>query len=714
MTTARQATRITGVLPLELRSGALMIEELRTGGWLDEAAKRFFIARRPGYVALDGMLYLLYFFGAGRVLGGLRGFYEMHQEWRVALGAIGGRARLMSSAALSRLLASARTDELAEAGRWWLLHASGALGLLQHPSVLTRDSRGGTWHVFDFDPSRQACRQRGLPEGADLPPGRRRLERVAASGHRGRKRGEVVCNEGLLQHHGAGVWLDATVQRGNGDPRAQLASALAAIVETCRSLGWPVSRALLRTDGQFGTVPALSAAEAAGVGFLTRLARYELLATDAVRARLNAARWVRVPDSGSGPVRYAADLGEVELPAGGTTLREDGSRYAPVVVRVVVSRYTPAEPASEDDVGLRVGEEVFELFASLRLSQDEWPAESIVAAYYGRIAQENRFAQLDREFGAETLWAHSVGGQLLALLMVLFVWNVRIVQGVKQHPPLPPVEAQSPRPADVSPALRQLAAAPSSAESPVTSTLQQRTPATTVLPDRTVAAPVAGATLVAALIAADFASAVARRPGWVWDATATVLRNADGNEHRLVGIEVRKAFIDLRFRAHPDVTPRTAIGLRISGAAAAAVVTAWENRPRPSRKGPRRAALAQGSGRPNWIQSIASDVAPPPFVPEWSGFLPASARARAAATLAGALVAVDVLLPASSRPPEQHPLVAASLDRRRRRRLTHAARLARMAAPAGTVATLTLGPRPRGPRVQYVPGPGALESGACG
>jgi len=82
MTTAANSTptHITGPLPRELRAGALLIDQLQAAGWLEQAAARFFIARRPGYVALDGMLFLLYFISAGPVLGGLRGFYEMHRE----------------------------------------------------------------------------------------------------------------------------------------------------------------------------------------------------------------------------------------------------------------------------------------------------------------------------------------------------------------------------------------------------------------------------------------------------------------------------------------------------------------------------------------------------------------------------------------------------------------------------------------------------------
>jgi len=100
---------------------------------------------------------------------------------------------------------------------------------------------------------------------------------------------------------------------------------------------------------------------------------------------------------------------------------------------------------------------------------------------------------------------------------------------------------------------------------------------------------------------------------------------------------------------------------------------------------------------------MANDLVPPAFVPEWPSFLPAAARAKAAATLAGFCVSVDIRLPATATPGEQHPLVAASPHHRRHRRLTHAERRALMAAPTGTDATLTFVRRPRGPSIRPLP-----------
>jgi hypothetical protein len=46
--------------------------------------------------------------------------------------------------------------------------------------------------VFDIDGTREAARQRALPQTEDLPAASRRLDDVCAPGYTGRKRGEVV------------------------------------------------------------------------------------------------------------------------------------------------------------------------------------------------------------------------------------------------------------------------------------------------------------------------------------------------------------------------------------------------------------------------------------------------------------------------------------------------------------------------------------------
>jgi len=67
---------------------------------------------------------------------------------------------------------------------------------------------------------------------------------------------------------------------------------------------------------------------------------------------------------------------------------------------------------------------------------DAWPAPEVITAYYGRIGEENRFAQEDRELGLDRLVGYHLPGQELATLVGLSVWNVGLVQGLLlERPP---------------------------------------------------------------------------------------------------------------------------------------------------------------------------------------------------------------------------------------------------------------------------------------
>ena len=64
------------------------------------------------------------------------------------------------------------------------------------------DRLGQHWMVVDVDGTRQAARQRALPQLESLPHPHRRFDQVAAPGYVGRKRGEVVrTRTTLLQAH---------------------------------------------------------------------------------------------------------------------------------------------------------------------------------------------------------------------------------------------------------------------------------------------------------------------------------------------------------------------------------------------------------------------------------------------------------------------------------------------------------------------------------
>jgi hypothetical protein len=102
------------------------------------------------------------------------------------------RDRLPARSTLSRFLA-ALTQEPVEALRSLFLD-----DLLSRPLSKERqvgalvDREGFERVVFDIDGTREAARQRALPQTEELPPVFRRLEKVCAAGYTGRKRGEVV------------------------------------------------------------------------------------------------------------------------------------------------------------------------------------------------------------------------------------------------------------------------------------------------------------------------------------------------------------------------------------------------------------------------------------------------------------------------------------------------------------------------------------------
>jgi hypothetical protein len=99
---------------------------------------------------------------------------------------------LPSRSALARFLA-ALTEAPVEALRTLFLEDLESRPLThdkQTGSLL--DRAGNAWVVFDVDGTREAARQRALPQTEDLPPAFRRLDEVCAPGYTGRKRGQVV------------------------------------------------------------------------------------------------------------------------------------------------------------------------------------------------------------------------------------------------------------------------------------------------------------------------------------------------------------------------------------------------------------------------------------------------------------------------------------------------------------------------------------------
>ena len=80
------------------------------------------------------------------------------------------------------------------------------------------DRAGRTWVVFDIDGTREAARQRALPQTEELPPPSRRLDDVCAPGYTGRKRGQVVRTRTVISQAHTFQWLGSFGNRGNGRP----------------------------------------------------------------------------------------------------------------------------------------------------------------------------------------------------------------------------------------------------------------------------------------------------------------------------------------------------------------------------------------------------------------------------------------------------------------------------------------------------------------
>ena len=139
--------------------------------------------------------------------------------------------------------------------------------------------------MFDIDGTREAARQRALPQTDELPPAFRRLDDVCAPGYRGRKRGEVVRTRTTVSQAHSYQWLGSFGNKGNGHYREELRKGLAAITRYLTAYQLEPSHTLLRLDGQYGTGAALS--EVAGFAFVTRGKDYSVLDHPLVQARLH-------------------------------------------------------------------------------------------------------------------------------------------------------------------------------------------------------------------------------------------------------------------------------------------------------------------------------------------------------------------------------------------------------------------------------------------
>jgi hypothetical protein len=278
----------------------LIATYLRKHGILRKISERVHFARRRfgRYEVIDFVAVLFGYAISGERT--LEAFYERLQPWVVAFMAVFERDRLPSRSTLSRFLA-ALTTEPVEALRALFLEdlLERQTDFEQQPYGLT-DRTGKRWLVFDIDGTREAARQRALPQSPERPAPQRLLAEVCAPGYTGRKRGEVVrTRTTVLQAHSY-QWLGTFGNRGNGEYRKELRRAVEAIQSYLQAHQLKDSCALLRLDGLYGTGAVL--ADLLGLPFIMRSKAYGLLDLPVVQARLHlpADQQFTLPESDEG------------------------------------------------------------------------------------------------------------------------------------------------------------------------------------------------------------------------------------------------------------------------------------------------------------------------------------------------------------------------------------------------------------------------------
>jgi hypothetical protein len=391
---------------------AVMVKHLRKQGVLSALCEGVrFSRRRFGHYEVIDFLAILF----GYAISGehtLEAFYERLQPFAAPFTALFDRDQLPARSTLSRFLA-ALSPEPVEALRALFLSDLVARSLGQEEAQAGLVDRTGIlWTVFDVDGTREAARQRALPQTEDLPPAFRRLDEVCAAGYTGRKRGQVVRTRTVVSQAHTFQWLGSFGNRGNGRYREELRRALKVIEHYLTARHFPQEHVLLRLDGQYGTGAVLS--DLVGFAFVTRGKEYTLLDLPLVQARLHLPPDQDQQRPESQIVRSLYDCGSVPVGTEG------------VLCRVVVATHQACRKKSK--VGVTRAGIVYELFVT-NLPQQAFSACDVVELYLHRGAFEPALSDEDRELDPDRWCCHTAWGQECWQVIAQWVWNLRLELG---------------------------------------------------------------------------------------------------------------------------------------------------------------------------------------------------------------------------------------------------------------------------------------------
>jgi hypothetical protein len=175
--------------------------------------------------------------------------------------------------------------------------------------------------VIDVDGTKQAARQRALPQADDLPAPHRRFDQVCAPGYQGRKRGEVVRTRTVILQAHTHQFLGTFGGPGNGDYRGELQRAIGMITTYATQLGLSATAILVRLDGLYGDAATLLDVLSASLSVVARSRAYHLLDLEVVQQTLTRAPNHVSTHPESGMTRSLYDCVSVPLTPAGPDVR---------------------------------------------------------------------------------------------------------------------------------------------------------------------------------------------------------------------------------------------------------------------------------------------------------------------------------------------------------------------------------------------------------
>jgi hypothetical protein len=401
--------------PSWLGEVALVASHLRKQDILNKICERVrFARRRFGHYDVVDFVAVLF----GYAISGertLEEFYEAVHPFAVPFMALFGRASVPAASTLSRFLAALPAEPV-EALRTLFLEDLLARRLSPEEQDAGRwDRQGNRWLVFDVDGTREAARQRALPQTPDRPAPQRRLRPLCAPGYTGRKRGEVVRSRTMVMQMHTHQLVASFGNPGNGQFREELRRAKAAIQTSITAHSIPSERTLLRLDGQYGSGAII--ADVADCAYVTRGKDYTVLDRPDVQARLHLPADQHLNSAESGVCRALYDCPDQRLGESGPT------------VRIIVATHpAPTKKKKKRQVGVIRDGVVYELFLT-NLPQSTFTASDAVSLYLHRGSFETALEDEDQELDPDRWCSHSAWGQEAWQIVAQWTWNLRLELG---------------------------------------------------------------------------------------------------------------------------------------------------------------------------------------------------------------------------------------------------------------------------------------------